>query len=212
MPRETEISLRYGTRAGLIVAAAANGLVKGEPFLIDDENRIGVALSASTYETFAKQSEPGGVDGWTYLLLAADQDVSTATWTDLTGLTFTPLIASTYEVEFLLMCRTATATVGARPGFSWSANLAYGSADLYTPSSASAEAIVHAQIPTLAGTAQAAVGGLPVVNVPYAHRGLALFRSGALVQGPFKLQMASETAGTIVKTMAGSFMKYRKLT
>lgn len=212
MPRETEIILRYGTRAQLIVAAAANGLLKGEPFLLDDENRLGVALSVSTFETFAKQSEPGGVDGWIYLLLAADQDVSIATWADLTGLTFTPLVNSTYEVEYLLMCRTATATVGARPGLSWAANLSYGVADLYTPSSATTEAQLHATIGTGAGTAQAAVGGLPVINVPYGHRGQALFRSGAGAQGAFKLQMASETAGTIIKTMAGSYLKYRKLT
>lgn len=150
-------------------------------------------------------------DPWTYLRLAADQDVSTSTWADITGLTFTPDISSDYEVEFCLMCRTATTTVGARPGFSWAANMAYGVADLYTPSSASAEAQLHATIGTGAGTAQAAVGGLPVINVPYGHRGYALFRTGAGAQGAFKAQMASETAGTAIRIMAGSFMKYRKL-
>ena len=63
MARETEIILRYGTRAALDAVAAANGLLKGEPFLIDDEDRLGVALSVSTYETFAKASEAGGGGG-----------------------------------------------------------------------------------------------------------------------------------------------------
>lgn len=150
-------------------------------------------------------------DPWTYLRLAADQDISTATWSDLTGLSFVPDVSSDYEVEFSLLCRTATATVGARPGFSWAANLAYGAVHLDTPSSATARTLVNGTIGTGAGVSQAAVGGLPVVNVPYLHTGQALFRSGAGAQGAFKLQLASETAGTVIKTMAGSFMKYRKL-
>jgi hypothetical protein len=59
MPRETEIILRYGTRAALDVVAAANGLLKGEPFLLDDESRFGVGLSPGTYQLFAKQGEGG---------------------------------------------------------------------------------------------------------------------------------------------------------
>ncbi len=59
MPRESEIILRYGTRTALDGVAAANGLLKGEPFLLDDEQRFGVALSVSTYQLFAKQGEGG---------------------------------------------------------------------------------------------------------------------------------------------------------
>jgi hypothetical protein len=71
VPRETEIILRYGTRALLDAAAAANGLLKAEPFLIDDEGRIGVALSASTYQSFAKQAEALGGAGFTDLTATA---------------------------------------------------------------------------------------------------------------------------------------------
>jgi hypothetical protein len=60
VPRDSPIVLRYGSRAALDAVAAANGLLKGEPFLIDDEGRFGVALSVSTYESFAKASEAGG--------------------------------------------------------------------------------------------------------------------------------------------------------
>lgn len=150
-------------------------------------------------------------DPWTYLKLAADQDISTATWTDLTGLTFTPDVSSDYEVEFSLLCQTPTATTGARPGVSWSANLSYGAVALNTPSSAAAETLVHATIGTSAGVAQAAVGGLPTINVPFRHSGFAHFRSGSGTQGPFKLQMASEVALTAIRTKAGSYLKYRKI-
>lgn len=165
------------------------------------------------YNDLRRQSDSRSAfdDGWTYLKLAADQDVSTITWVALTGLTFTPDVSSDYEVEWDLLCRTATATVGAMPGLSWAANLSYGACSLYTPSSATAQAILHATIGTGAGTARAAVGGLPTINVPFRHYGQAHFRSGAGAQGAFKLEMASETAGTIVKTMAGSYLKYRKL-
>lgn len=59
MPRESEIILRYGSRVALDGAATANSLLKGEPFLVDNEARFGVALSASTYQLFAKQGEGG---------------------------------------------------------------------------------------------------------------------------------------------------------
>lgn len=149
-----------------------------------------------------------GTDGWTKIKLANDQDISTSTWADLTGLTFTPAANTDYEVEWCLMCQTPTATVGARPGVAWGTGYQYGVVDLYTPSSASAETMVHQTMGTSAGTAQAAVGGLPVVNTPYGHRGLATFRSGATPTA-FKLQMASETAATAIRTKAGSFLKYR---
>jgi hypothetical protein len=149
-------------------------------------------------------------DPWTYLKVSADQAISTATWSDLTGLSFTPNPNADYEVEWCLQCQTPTATVGARPGVAWGTGYQYGVVDMYTPSSATAETISHGTISTVAGTVQAAVGGLPSTGAPYGHRGAAMFRSGASPT-PFKLQMASETAGTAITTKAGSFLKYRAI-
>jgi hypothetical protein len=53
------IKIKRATREQLNTAAAANGLLQGEPYLITDEDRIAVGLSASTYKTFAKESEIG---------------------------------------------------------------------------------------------------------------------------------------------------------
>ena len=47
------IKIKRGTRAQLNAAAAANGLAAGEPYLITDENRLAIGLSASTYAEYA---------------------------------------------------------------------------------------------------------------------------------------------------------------
>lgn len=52
-----KVFVKRGTRAQLNTAASANQLNAGEPYLITDENRIAMGLSASTYEVFAKTSE-----------------------------------------------------------------------------------------------------------------------------------------------------------
>ena len=48
---------KRGTRANLDVLAASNGLNAGEIYLITDENRIAIGLSANTYESAVKKSE-----------------------------------------------------------------------------------------------------------------------------------------------------------
>jgi len=150
----------------------------------------------------------GGSDPWTYIKLAADFPTSLATFSDITGMTFTPAANTDYEVEWCLMGQTATTTVGARPGVSYGTGYQYGVVDLYTPSSGTAETQVHGSMTTVAGTVQAAVGGLPIINRTYGHRGYASFRSDAAPTA-FKLQLASETGGTTVTVRAGSFLKYR---
>lgn len=57
------IKVKRGTRAQLDAAATANQLNQGEPYLITDEDRIAIGLSASSYKDFAKLSEAGGGGG-----------------------------------------------------------------------------------------------------------------------------------------------------
>lgn len=47
------IKIKRGTRTQLNAAASASGLVQGEPYLITDENRLAVGLSATTYAEYA---------------------------------------------------------------------------------------------------------------------------------------------------------------
>jgi hypothetical protein len=51
---------KRGTRAQLNAAATASELNAGEVYLITDENRLAVGLSATTYEAYAKASEASG--------------------------------------------------------------------------------------------------------------------------------------------------------
>lgn len=56
----TSLQIKRGTRAQLNTAASGNQLNAGEPYLITDENRLAVGLSATTYQDYAKLSEAGG--------------------------------------------------------------------------------------------------------------------------------------------------------
>lgn len=49
-----------GTRAALNALAASNSIKPGQVYLITDEGRLAVGLTASTYEVFAKVGEAGG--------------------------------------------------------------------------------------------------------------------------------------------------------
>ena len=53
------------------------------------------------------------------ICLGADFPTSSGSAVNVTGLAFTPAANKTYEFRGLLLLRTATATVGARPGLSW---------------------------------------------------------------------------------------------
>lgn len=48
-----------GTRAALDALAAGSGLLAGQVYVITDEGRLAVALTTSTFETFAREDEAG---------------------------------------------------------------------------------------------------------------------------------------------------------
>lgn len=81
MARNLAIKHIRTTKANLDSQASASGLNQGEIYLITDEDRIAIGLSATTYETFAKESEANdgtsvvGVNsqtGTTYTLALSD--------------------------------------------------------------------------------------------------------------------------------------------
>ncbi len=53
------IRIKRGTRSQLNALAIKRGLLEGEPLLITDEGRLGIATSTSTYQAFAKEGEVG---------------------------------------------------------------------------------------------------------------------------------------------------------
>lgn len=149
---------------------------------------------------------PTGSDGWTYLKLAADFTTSSATAVAVTGLEFTPALNVQYEFEALLFLRTATATVGPRPGLAWPTGMTDGVAGISMPTSATAQVMAFGNINA---AILAAVGGLPNTTQSYPARIAGSVMAGATPVGTVKVQMASETAGTVVTVKAGSFLKYR---
>lgn len=155
----------------------------------------------------------GGADPWTYVEITQDFTVAAITFADVLVAAggavagFTPAANTDYTVEGMLLVQTATATNGPRPGLAWGTGYQYGAAKVSVPTSAAAEAFTHATIGTGAGTCQAPVGGLPVINTPYLSMIFAQFRSGASPTA-FRLQLAAETAANVT-IKAGSWIRYR---
>lgn len=156
------------------------------------------------------QGEPGinASDPWTYIKLTNDFVTSSATAVDVTGMAFTPSANMQYEFEACLMLRTATATVGPRPGLAWASGGTDGVARIDTTSSATAALIANGNI---TASLLAAVGGLPNTTASFPAQITGTFIAGASPSGTIRLQMASETAGTNVTVKAGSWLKYRTI-
>ncbi len=150
----------------------------------------------------------GGADPWTYLKLSTNFVTSSATAVDITGLGFTLAANVQYEFEALLLLRTATATVGPRPGLAWPTGTTDGVARIYMPSSATAQTIVFGNVNA---ALLAAVGGLPNTTQSWPSSINGTVIAGASPVGNLRLQMASETGGTNVTVMTGSFLKYRSI-
>jgi hypothetical protein len=157
-----------------------------------------------------------GGDNWTVVKVTQDFSVTAATFADVlvvaagAALGFTPAANTTYEVDGMLLIQTATTTVGPRPGVAWGTGYSYGGVEVRIPTSASTEAYTTGSMGTIAGTVQSPVGGLPTAAAAYLASIYACFVSGTTPTA-FKVQLASETAGTSVTVKAGSFIRYRTI-
>lgn len=149
----------------------------------------------------------GGSDPWTYLRLASDFTTTSSTAVDVTGLGFAPAASGRYEFEGTLMLRTATATVNARVGLAWPTGGTDGVAMISESQTAggaplSANGNINASL-------LIAVGGLPNTTQSWPAWLDGMFLAGATPSGQVRVQLASETAGTTVRLVAGSFLRYR---
>jgi hypothetical protein len=149
-----------------------------------------------------------GSDPWTIVKLAGDFTTSNATNTGVTNFYFTPAINKTYYVIGTFMLRTATATVGARPGISWPSNLTDATARMEASSSLTASIIRSWGART---TQNAASTGLATTADSHYGGVAALLVTSGTTSGNFQITLASETALTNVVMKAGSFFMYREL-
>ena len=147
-------------------------------------------------------------DFWTYIKLGSDFTTTSATAVDITGLAFTPVASTTYEIEAQLLCRTATTTVGVRHGVAWPTGMTDGVAYLEMTSAAGTTVLQNGNI---AAAVLAPVGGLPDTTNSWPAQVKATLIAGGSPSGTFKLQVASETGGTTVTVKAGSWIKYRAI-
>ncbi len=154
-------------------------------------------------------SATSGADPWTYIKLGSDFVTSSATAVNVTSLAFTPDVSSTYVVEAYFLLRTTTATVGPRPGIAWPlSGVTDGAGDIQTTSAAGTNVFQNG---SAAAAILAPVGGLPNTTASWPAIARAVFTTGASVSGNFRIQLASETAGTNVTMRAGSYLRYREI-
>ncbi len=100
--------MKRGTRANLDAAALAGTLVAGEPYLITDEDRIAVGLTAGTYQDYSKVGEGGG---------GLTPSASTVTTSDVSGVVGTlHALDVSGMTEARIFMPPSTAEVGDRVG------------------------------------------------------------------------------------------------
>lgn len=193
--------------AGLLEQLAADSFAKraviGTGTLVDALTLLGW-FAAIGHTHLASEV----ADRWTYVRLTSDFTTTSATAVDVTGLAFTPEANKTYEVRAQFLVRTATTTVGPRPGCAWPTGLTDGVASVYVTSSASAQVMTRGNS---SAAVLAPVGGLPTTTQSYPGQLDATLVVGASPSGTFKIQLASETAGTTVTMKAGSWLAYREI-
>lgn len=167
-----------------------------------------VASTAASTWALANHTHAGGSDPWTYVVLGSHFWTSSASAVNVPSFSFTATTSVNYEVEGQLLCRTSSATIGPRPGFSWPANLTDGIGTLWLTSAAGTQVLQNGN---KSAAVLAPVGGLPNTSSwPAQFSGVLL--ASASTSGNLQMQLASESSTIFVGLMAGSFLKYRTYT
>ncbi len=150
----------------------------------------------------------GGGDLWTVIKLAEDFISSLAANTFVPNFFFTPVAGKTYLIFGYFLLRTATTTVGARPGVSWPSNITDSIMRMEAANSLTSSAVRTWGAQT---TQNATSTGLATTT--HSHWGSldGIMITSPTVSGNFQITLASETAGTNVTMKAGSVLMYREI-
>lgn len=148
---------------------------------------------------------PSGSDAWTYVRLTSDF-TTTSTANSDSPLAFIPAGNTLYEIEGRFFLQADAITTGPRPGIAWPTGSQQEAAWMMAPTSATA---FVSRLWGAPSAANAASTGIAVANEGYYGQVSALLRMGALPSGNFRITLASEIAGSTVRLMANSFIRYR---
>jgi hypothetical protein len=197
--------------AGTAAAAVAAHAAAADPHAgYQLESEKGAANGYASLDAGGKvpsaQLPAAGSDPWTYVVLGSDFISSNATAVNVTGLNFTPAANTRYEIQGMFLLRTATATVGPRPGVAWPTGMTDGVAMLDLTSAAGTRVVQNGNVNA---AVLAPVGGLPNTTQSWPCWLSAMILAGASPGSTFRVQLATETAATNVTMKAGSWIRYR---
>lgn len=144
---------------------------------------------------------------WTYVILGSTFENSTTSNSAVTGLSFTPLANTRYEIEGRFILQAAATTTGPRPGIDWpNAGVSQNAAWIVAPKSATAFA---SRFFGNTNTANAASTGTAVVNEGIYSQMQAIMVTDGSISGDFQITLASEIASSASRMMVNSFIRYR---
>ena len=147
------------------------------------------------------------VDPWTYLKVSSQHyGTSNTVFVDITGLTFTPGTNSTYEVEWHVMLKTSTAAATPRLGVRWPTGTSSAGWINQAQTQSTQLFCWGNQISTMLSPP---AGLLESTTAAWGGIGGAVIQANGGAASSFGLQFASETSGTFVSSMIGSYLKYR---
>lgn len=127
----------------------------------------------------------------------------------MSSLSFAPDINSTYHFVNHCTVYSTVAATGARPGFTWPANLTYGV--VYMTSPATTATTTTLSVGNHNANVVSVSTGVPILNQPYLHKADGTLVTKATTTGNLTVGISSETGGTTVTLGVGSFLAYRKI-
>lgn len=149
----------------------------------------------------------GGGDGEMSVVLGSDQSTASASFVDVPGLTFDALPNSTYIIEAFLVFQSNNISYGIGYSINGPASPSFCVGHVDAMLAASTRYVNNITGYNLVNGTSASV---VAINTNYPAYVWVLLRTGAN-GGPVTIRHRSENASGTVKTMAGSTMRYRKV-
>lgn len=148
-------------------------------------------------------------EAWTYLYLTADVSTTATANATITELRIPVVDNSFIEFEGKLFIRTASATVGPRPGIAFPTGATQVATRIESPNSNTAAAL---RFQGAISTQNTGSTGLPTTTDTYLSILEGLVRLGSGTSGGITPTIASEAANNNVAVLVGSFVRYRTYT